>query len=300
MFAALFASTVFTLVVATLAARSKHAGQIIVPALDILQSVPILGFLTFTVTFFMNLFPGNVLGVELASVFAIFTSQAWNMAFSFYQSLRACPPIWKKCARALPCRRCAGSCGSICPCHARAGVERDDVDVGRLVLRGRVRSDHRGQHHRHPARHRLLSGAGDPASGFRRGGLGGGHDGAGHLAYDQLFFRPIVAWADRFRLNRPPAPSAPKLGLRPAAPHPALPLLLAPLSALGACCCAGTGRRARRARRARANPWAERLWQALVWLGVAAALGWTALRAHLAQRGEVARPSVWRCSRCCA
>ena len=91
MFAALAASLVFTLVVATLAARSRRAGQIIVPMLDILQSVPILGFLTFTVTAFMGLFPGQILGVELAAVFAIFTSQAWNMAFSFYQSLRSVP-----------------------------------------------------------------------------------------------------------------------------------------------------------------------------------------------------------------
>ena len=77
MFAALAASLVFTLVVATLAARSRRAGQIIVPMLDILQSMPILGFLTFTVTFFMGLFPGRILGVECAVVFAIFTSQAW-------------------------------------------------------------------------------------------------------------------------------------------------------------------------------------------------------------------------------
>ena len=61
------------------------------PVLDVLQSVPILGFLTFTVVFFMNLFPGQVLGLELAAIFAIFTSQAWNMAFSMYQSLKTVP-----------------------------------------------------------------------------------------------------------------------------------------------------------------------------------------------------------------
>jgi NitT/TauT family transport system permease protein len=59
--------------------------------LDILQSVPILGYISFTVVFFMSLFPGKVLGAELACVFAIFTSQAWNMAFSFYQSLVTVP-----------------------------------------------------------------------------------------------------------------------------------------------------------------------------------------------------------------
>jgi hypothetical protein len=61
MFAAIIASLVFTFVVATLAAKSRRAEMIIIPALDILQSVPVLGFLTFTVTFFMGLFPGSQL-----------------------------------------------------------------------------------------------------------------------------------------------------------------------------------------------------------------------------------------------
>ncbi|HTW27918.1 MAG TPA: ABC transporter permease subunit [Acetobacteraceae bacterium] len=91
MFAALACSIVFTFTYATLAAKSRRAGMILVPALDILQSVPILGFLSFTVVFFMNLFPGRVLGAEFAAIFAIFTSQAWNMAFSFYQSLKTVP-----------------------------------------------------------------------------------------------------------------------------------------------------------------------------------------------------------------
>ncbi|MBR0642796.1 ABC transporter permease [Plastoroseomonas hellenica] len=91
MFAALAASLVFTFTVAMLAARSRKAEMVIIPALDILQSVPVLGFLTFTVTFFMGLFPGRQLGAECAAIFAIFTSQAWNMAFSFYQSLRTLP-----------------------------------------------------------------------------------------------------------------------------------------------------------------------------------------------------------------
>jgi len=91
MFAAIFASLLFTFVVATLAAKSRKAELVIVPALDILQSVPVLGFLTFTVTYFLRLFPGSELGAECAAIFAIFTSQAWNMAFSFYQSLRTIP-----------------------------------------------------------------------------------------------------------------------------------------------------------------------------------------------------------------
>ena len=91
MFAALAASLIFTFTYGAAAAKSRRAGAVLVPQLDILQSVPILGFLTFTVVFFMNLFPGQVLGLELAAIFAIFTSQAWNMAFSLYQSLRTVP-----------------------------------------------------------------------------------------------------------------------------------------------------------------------------------------------------------------
>ncbi len=91
MFAALVASLLFTFTYGTAAAKSRRAGLVLVPILDILQSVPILGFLAFTVVFFMNLFPGQVLGLELASIFAIFTSQAWNMAFSLYQSLKTVP-----------------------------------------------------------------------------------------------------------------------------------------------------------------------------------------------------------------
>ncbi|MFZ1110628.1 MAG: ABC transporter permease subunit [Rhodomicrobium sp.] len=91
MFAAIGFSLLFTFIVAPLAAKSKKAERVIIPALDILQSVPVLGFLTFTVAFFLNLFPGSQLGAELAAIFAIFTSQAWNMTFSFYQSLRTIP-----------------------------------------------------------------------------------------------------------------------------------------------------------------------------------------------------------------
>src|SRR5476649_2778269 len=89
MLLAIVCSTVFTFIYAAIAAKSRRAEMVLIPLLDILHSVPILGFLTFTVVFFMNLFPGRVLGAELACVFAIFTSQAWNMTFSMYQSIRS-------------------------------------------------------------------------------------------------------------------------------------------------------------------------------------------------------------------
>ena len=101
MFAALTCSLLFTFTYATWAAKSRRAGLILVPVLDILQSVPILGFLTFTVVFFMGLFPGRILGAELAAIFAIFTSQAWNMAFSLYQSLKTVPGDLDEAAKSL-------------------------------------------------------------------------------------------------------------------------------------------------------------------------------------------------------
>ncbi len=91
MLIAMVASLVFTFTYATLAAKSRRAEILLVPLLDILQSVPIIGFISITVVFFLSLTPGRVAGAELAVIFAIFTSQAWNMAFSFYQSLRSIP-----------------------------------------------------------------------------------------------------------------------------------------------------------------------------------------------------------------
>ena len=91
MFIAMGFSLLFTLTYATLAAKSRRAEKVLIPLLDVLQSVPILGFLAFLVPFFVGLFPGSVAGYETACIFAIFTSQAWNMAFSFYQSLRNVP-----------------------------------------------------------------------------------------------------------------------------------------------------------------------------------------------------------------
>ena len=97
--AALVASLVFSLAYAALAAKSRAAEKILIPVLDILQSVPIPGFLSITVTGFIALFPGRLLGVECAAIFAIFTSQAWNMTFSLYQSLRTVPSELTEAAR---------------------------------------------------------------------------------------------------------------------------------------------------------------------------------------------------------
>jgi len=110
MFIALFLPVIFTFIYATAAARMRRARVVLIPLLDILQSVPILGFLTITITFFIALFPGSILGLECASIFSIFTSQAWNMTFSMYHSLITQPSELDEAARrGLGPRQCGRS-----------------------------------------------------------------------------------------------------------------------------------------------------------------------------------------------
>jgi NitT/TauT family transport system permease protein len=280
MFAALAASTVFTLVVATLAARSRRAGQIIVPALDILQSVPILGFLTFTVTFFMGLFPGNILGVELAAVFAIFTSQAWNMAFSFYQSLRSIPtdleevsqgfalsPIRRFLRLDLPFATPALVWNAM---MSMSGgwffvVASEAITVGNTTV--------------------TLPGIGSwlalaiQRQDFRAIGEAVAMMGVVILLYDQLFFRPIVAWADRFRFEQTASTERPGSWAYDLLRRTRLlPLVFAPVGAIGRLLLAlDPGRTATRpAREKEPNPVLERLWQLGVLLAVGAAIWWSA------------------------
>lgn len=91
MIIAMFFSVLFTFTVATWAAKSQYAGRVIIPLIDILQSIPVLSFLSITVVGFIELFPGSWLGPEAAVIFVLFTAQAWNMALGFYQSLRTVP-----------------------------------------------------------------------------------------------------------------------------------------------------------------------------------------------------------------
>ena len=91
MFIALVFSFLATFIIAPIAAKSAKGEQIIIPIIDILQSVPILGYLSIFVPFFIGLFPGSMVGPEAAVIFVIFTSQVWNMILSFYQSLKSIP-----------------------------------------------------------------------------------------------------------------------------------------------------------------------------------------------------------------
>jgi len=95
-------SFLFTLIVGYAAARNRTAERILLPMLDIGQSIPVLGFLPGLVLGLVALFPHRNIGLELASVLMIFTGQVWNMAFSFYGSLKAVPEDLK--AVTLLCR----------------------------------------------------------------------------------------------------------------------------------------------------------------------------------------------------
>lgn len=281
MFAALAASLVFTLVVATLAARSRRAGQIIVPMLDILQSVPILGFLTFTVTAFMGLFPGQILGVELAAVFAIFTSQAWNMAFSFYQSLRSVPSDLDEVTRGFalsPVRRflrldlpfATPSLVWNAMMSMSGGwffvVASEAITVGNTTV--------------------TLPGVGSwlalaiARKDFTAIGLAVAAMGIVILLYDQIVFRPVVAWADRFRFEQTASTERPQSWAYDLFRRTRLlPVLFAPVTALGQLLLTLDRGRARpRERRVREPSIVlERLWQAVVLVSVVAAL-WLAGR----------------------
>ena len=211
MFAALGASLVFTFVVATAAARSKKAEMIIVPALDILQSIPVLGFLTFTVTMFLNLFPGNQLGAECAAIFAIFTSQAWNMAFSFYQSLRTLPADLDEVTRNFgfsPWRRfirlelpfaIPGLVWNMMMSMSGSWffvVASEAITVGHTSI--------------------ALPGIGSwLALAIQRQDMGAVGWGVITMAvvillYDQFFFRPIVVWGDKFRFEQTASQETPQ------------------------------------------------------------------------------------------
>ncbi len=210
MLLAIVSSIIFTFIYSALAAKSRRAEMVLIPLLDILQSVPILGFLTFTVVFFMNLFPGRVFGAELACVFAIFTSQAWNMTFSMYQSMRNVPKDldeasqsfhlsgWQRFWRldvpfAMP--------GLIWNAMMSMSggwffvVAAEAITVGNTT----VMLPGIGSYVALAIQQRNL-----PAIGYALLAMF-----LVIIAYDQLLFRPVVAWADKFRFEQTASASAP-------------------------------------------------------------------------------------------
>ena len=211
MLAALALSLAFTFSYATWAAKSPRAGRLLVPLLDILQSVPILGFISVTVVFFLSLAPGRVLGAEFAAVFAIFTSQAWNMAFSFYQSLRTVPTELSEAARSFRLSAWARFWRLEVPfamppliwnmMMSMSGgwffvVASEAISVGstNLTLPGI------GSYIALAIEKKNLAAVGWAIATML----------AVILVYDQLLFRPLVAYADRFRFEQEPGTTPPR------------------------------------------------------------------------------------------
>jgi NitT/TauT family transport system permease protein len=211
MLAGLAASLVFTFTYATLAAKSRRAGLVLIPILDILQSVPILGYISFTVVFFMSLFPGKVLGAELACVFAIFTSQAWNMAFSFYQSLVTIPhdleeasqafhfSAWQRFWRLDVPFAMPGLVWNMMMSMSGAWffvVASEAITVGdkTITLPGI------GSYVSMAIDQKSLSAVGWAILAMT----------IVILIYDQCMFRPLVAWSDKFRFEQTAAQSVPE------------------------------------------------------------------------------------------
>ena len=205
MLIAMVLSLIFTFTYATLAAKNKQAERLLVPLLDILQSVPILGFISVTVVFFMALAPGRVLGAEFAAIFAIFTSQAWNMAFSFYQSLRTVPTELEEASRNFHLSRWMSFWRLDVPfampqliwnmMMSMSGswffvVASEAISVGNTTV--------------------TLPGIGSYiALAIERRDLVAVCWAIGAMLivifiYDQILFRPLVAWADRFRFEQEP------------------------------------------------------------------------------------------------
>ena len=210
MFLALGASLVFSCVFAVLATKYRAAEKVLVPLLDILQSIPILGFLSITVTGFIALFPGNLLGVECAAIFAIFTSQAWNMAFSLYQSLRTVPAELREAAAVFQLSGWQRFWRLELP-FAMPGLLWNmmmSMSGGWFFVVASEAISVSNQNIKLPGVGSYIAMAIEArdlgAIGWAIGGML-----IGIMLYDQLFFRPLIAWADKFRFEEGSSEDAP-------------------------------------------------------------------------------------------
>ncbi|MCU0126650.1 ABC transporter permease subunit [Pseudomonas vlassakiae] len=202
MFIALGFSLLFAFVFAALAAKYRAAEKAMIPLLDVLQSVPILGFQAIAIAPFIALFPGNLLGVECAAIFAIFTSQAWNMALSLYQSLRTVPPELNEAARIFRLSAWQRFWRLELP-FAMPGLLWNmmmSMSGGWFFLVAAEAISVAGQDIKLPGIGSYIAVAIDQRNlGAIAWAIGAMLTGI--LLYDQLFFRPLLAWADRFRFE---------------------------------------------------------------------------------------------------
>lgn len=209
MFTALGFALLFSFVFAAVAARYRAAEKIMIPMLDILQSVPILGFQAIAIAPFIALFPGSLLGVECAAIFAIFTSQAWNMAFSLYQSMRTVPPELKEASRVFRLSGWQRFWRLDLP-FAMPGLLWNmmmSMSGGWFFLVAAEAISVAGQDIKLPGIGAYIAVAIEAENGHAIAWAIGAML-TGILLYDQLFFRPLLAWADKFRFEESQGESA--------------------------------------------------------------------------------------------
>jgi NitT/TauT family transport system permease protein len=202
MFTALGFSLLFSFAFAALAARYRAAEKVMIPLLDILQSVPILGFQAIAIAPFIALFPGNLLGVECAAIFAIFTSQAWNMAFSLYQSMRTVPEELKEASRVFRQSGWQRFWRLELP-FAMPGLLWNmmmSMSGGWFFLVAAEAISVAGQDIKLPGIGAYIAVAIQEENG-RAIAWAMFAMLTGIVLYDQLFFRPLLAWADKFRFE---------------------------------------------------------------------------------------------------
>ena len=202
MFTALGFSLLFSLIFAAIAVKYVTAEKLMIPALDILQSVPILGFQAIAIAPFIALFPGNLLGVECAAIFAIFTSQAWNMAFSLYQSMRTVPPELHEASRIFRLSSWQRFWRLELP-FAMPGLLWNmmmSMSGGWFFLVAAEAISVAGQDIKLPGIGSYIAVAIEARNGVAIAWAIVAML-AGIALYDQLFFRPLLAWADKFRFE---------------------------------------------------------------------------------------------------
>jgi NitT/TauT family transport system permease protein len=202
MFMALACSLLFSFVFAAVAAKYRTAEKVLIPLLDILQSVPILGFQAIAIAPFIALFPGSLLGVECAAVFAIFTSQAWNMAFSLYQSMRTVPDELAEAARVFRLSGWQRFWRLELP-YAMPSLLWNmmmSMSGGWFFLVAAEAISVAGQDIKLPGIGAFIAVAIEQENG-RAVAWAIVAMFAGIVLYDQLFFRPLLAWADKFRFE---------------------------------------------------------------------------------------------------
>jgi len=204
-------SLVFALGYGYIAAHNPRAEKVMIPLLDILQSIPVLSFLPGVMLAMIALIPGHQLGVELGSILLIFTGQVWNMAFSFYSSLKSIPRELREASRIYNFSAWQGFLELELPYGAIGLVWNSMVSVagGWFFLMACEMFQLGKRDFRLPGLGSYLqtaASAGDTKAIL----LGLGTMIVVIVLIDQLIWRPVIAWSDKFKFEQTESTSSPR------------------------------------------------------------------------------------------